>query len=118
MTCESRSRTFSRFQSLLDSSSKIMVMLERPKRENGAEVGEMRNAVHLNFDGDGDLLLDFFGGAAGPLGDDLHVVVGDVRDRLRPGGCGKRSRPRRAEASASASTMKRLLSAESTRRGS
>ena len=28
--------------------------------------------------GDGNLLLDLFGGAAGPLRDDLHVVVGDV----------------------------------------
>ncbi len=42
-------------------------------------MGEVRHAVHLNFDGDGDLLLDFFGGAAGPLGDDLDVIVGDVR---------------------------------------
>ena len=40
---------------------------------------EVRNSVHLNFDGNGDLLFDFFGGAAGPLRDDLHVVVGHVR---------------------------------------
>jgi hypothetical protein len=35
-------------------------------------------AGHLDFDGDGDLLLNLFRGAAGPLGDDLNVVVGDV----------------------------------------
>src|SRR5580693_2603267 len=39
---------------------------------------EVRQPVHLDFDGNGDLLLDLFGGAAGPLGDDLDVVVGDV----------------------------------------
>src|SRR5271155_575075 len=43
---------------------------------------EVRQAVHLNFDGDGDLLFDFFGGAAGPLGDDLDVIVGDVGIRF------------------------------------
>ena len=50
----------------------------KAEERNGAQVREMRNAVHLNFDGNGDLLLHFFGGAAGPLGDDLHVVVGDI----------------------------------------
>ena len=40
---------------------------------------QMRNAVHLDFDGNGDLLLDFLGGAAGPLRDDLHPDVGDIR---------------------------------------
>ena len=44
----------------------------------GAEMGEAGDAAHLDFNGDGDLALDFFGGAAGPLGDDLDVVVGDV----------------------------------------
>ena len=38
----------------------------------------MRDAVHLNFDRDGDLLLDFFRGAARPLGDHLNPGVGDV----------------------------------------
>ena len=37
------------------------------------------NAGHLDFEGDGDLLLDLFGGASGPLRDDLNVVVGNVR---------------------------------------
>ena len=32
----------------------------------------------LDFDGDGDLLLGFFGGSAGPVRDDVDVVVGDV----------------------------------------
>ena len=44
----------------------------------GAQMGHVRDAGHLNLDRDGDLLLDLFGGAAGPLGDDLDVVVGDV----------------------------------------
>src|SRR5277367_3446059 len=43
---------------------------------------EVRQAVHLNFDWDGDLLFDFFGGAAGPLGDYLDVIVGDVGIRF------------------------------------
>ena len=40
---------------------------------------QMRNSVHLNFDGNGDLLFDFFRGAPRPLRDNLHVVVGYVR---------------------------------------
>ena len=39
---------------------------------------EVRESVHLHFDGNGDLLLDFLGGASRPLGDDLYVIVGDV----------------------------------------
>ena len=42
------------------------------------QMGHVRNAGHLDFDRHGDLLLDLFGGAAGPLRDDLDVVVGDV----------------------------------------
>ncbi len=45
---------------------------------SGAEVLHVGDAGHLYFDRDGDLLLNLFGGAAGPLGDDLDVVVGDV----------------------------------------
>ena len=33
----------------------------------------LRDAVHFDFDGDGDQALDLFGGVAGPLGNDLHV---------------------------------------------
>src|SRR5271156_3211543 len=51
----------------------------KPEQRDGAEMLEMRNSVHLNFNGDGDLLFDFFGGATGPLGDDLDVVVRHVR---------------------------------------
>ena len=36
------------------------------------------NAGHLHFDRHGDLLLDLFGGAPRPLGNDLDVVVGYV----------------------------------------
>jgi hypothetical protein len=39
---------------------------------------QVGNAVHHDLDGNGDLLLYFLGGAAGPLGDDLNVVVGYV----------------------------------------
>ena len=39
-------------------------------------------AVHLDLDRDRDLLLDIFGGAARPLGDDLNVVIGHVRIRF------------------------------------
>ena len=42
-------------------------------------MGQVGNAGHLDFDRNGDLALDFLGGAAGPLGDDLDVVVGDIR---------------------------------------
>ena len=45
---------------------------------SGAQMGHVGDARHLYFEGNGDLLLDLFGGAAGPLGDDLDVVVGDV----------------------------------------
>ena len=38
----------------------------------------MRQAVHGGFDRHRDLLLHLFGGAALPLGDDVHVVVRDV----------------------------------------
>ena len=34
------------------------------------------------LDRNGDLLLHFFGGAAGPLRDDLNVVAGHVRIRF------------------------------------
>src|SRR5271165_6321998 len=44
----------------------------------GAKMGEVRHTRHLDFDRHGDLALDLFCTAAGPLGDDLHVVVGDV----------------------------------------
>ena len=41
-------------------------------------MGHVRDAGHADLERDGDLLLDLFGGAAGPLGDDRDVVVGDV----------------------------------------
>src|SRR5580765_7712449 len=36
------------------------------------------NPVHLNFQGNGDLLFDFFCGASGPLRDYLYPSVGNV----------------------------------------
>src|SRR5579872_6988776 len=38
----------------------------------------MGDAVEFDLQRDGDLLLHFLGGMAGPLGDDLGVGVGDV----------------------------------------
>ena len=43
-----------------------------------AQMGEVRNAGHLDLDRHRDLALDLLGAAARPLGDDLDVVVGDV----------------------------------------
>src|SRR5580658_8116695 len=45
-------------------------------------MGHMRNARHLNFNRDSDLLLDFFRGSARPLRDHLNIVIGYVRIRL------------------------------------
>ena len=47
-------------------------------QRGGAQMSEVGNAGHLDFDRHGDLALDLFGAAARPLGDDLHVVVGHV----------------------------------------
>ena len=41
-------------------------------------MGEVGDAVQLDFKRNGDLLLDFFRGVTRPLGDDLRVGVGDV----------------------------------------
>ena len=38
----------------------------------------VRNAVHGDFERNGDLLLDLLGGDAGPLRDDLDVIVRHV----------------------------------------
>lgn len=43
---------------------------------------QVGNTVYLSFYGDGDLLLNFFGGATGPLGNDLDIVIGDVGIRF------------------------------------
>ena len=39
----------------------------------------MRRTVHLDFNGNRDLLFDFFRGVAGPLSDDLNVIVRHIR---------------------------------------
>ena len=57
----------------------MSVTLERPASENGAQMLHVRDARHLDFERDRDLLLDLFGRAAGPLGDDVDVVVGYIR---------------------------------------
>src|SRR5690348_18055593 len=40
---------------------------------------QMRRTVHLNFNGNRDLLFDLFRGVAGPLSDDLNVIVRHIR---------------------------------------
>src|SRR5580700_8564964 len=42
-------------------------------------MSQMRQPVHLDLDGNGDLLFYFFRSASRPLRDDLYVVVGYVR---------------------------------------
>jgi len=49
-----------------------------PGEGGGAEVGHVGDARHAVFEGNGHLLFDVFGGTAGPLGDDVDVVIGDV----------------------------------------
>ena len=44
----------------------------------GAQKGHVRHSGHLNFDRNRDLLFHFFGGTARPLGNDRHIVVGDI----------------------------------------
>ncbi len=43
---------------------------------------QVAHPIHLNFDGDGDLLLNFFRRASRPLGDDPGILVGDIGIRL------------------------------------
>src|SRR5215813_6951143 len=43
---------------------------------------DMWNAVHCNFERNGDLLLDLFCSDSGPLRDDFNVVVGNIRISL------------------------------------
>ena len=57
----------------------MSVINERPKMDSDRSADEMRKSVHLNFDGNGDLLLDFFGGTPGPLADDSYIIVGNIR---------------------------------------
>ena len=50
----------------------------KSEQRSGPQILQVWDAVHDNFQRNGDLLFNFFGGAAGPLRDDLDVVVGDV----------------------------------------
>ena len=43
---------------------------------------QVREAVHHDFDRNGDLLFHFLRGPPGPLCDHLHIVVGDVGIRF------------------------------------
>ena len=72
------------------------------------------NAGHLDFDGDGNLALDLFGAAAGPLGDDLDVVIGDVRIGF-DGQVAKRNMPQPVSTTTPPRTSQRFLRAKSTR---
>src|SRR5581483_4783078 len=48
-------------------------------QRGGAKMREVGNPGHLDFDRYCNLALDLFGTAAGPLRDDLNVIVGYVR---------------------------------------
>src|SRR5438445_5731889 len=52
------------------------------KDGHGSQVLQMRNSVHLDFNRNRDLLFDLFRGVAGPLRNDLNVVVRHVRVRF------------------------------------
>src|SRR5580692_9764170 len=54
----------------------------KAKQRNGTQMRQVRQSVHLDFNRNGDLLFDFFGGAPGPLGDDLDIIIGNVGIRL------------------------------------
>jgi hypothetical protein len=58
-----------------------------------AQVGEVGNSGHLNFDRHRDLALNLLGAAPRPLGDDLHVVVGDVGVGLNGKGAERNNAP-------------------------
>ena len=75
-------------QSLLAVPVVIGIVVEneryagKPEDRFGAQAGQVRNAVHHDFDGNRHLLLHLFGGAARPLRDDVDVVVRHVRISL------------------------------------
>ena len=50
----------------------------QPCQSGGAEMGQVWNSGHLNFDRNRYLSLDLFGAPAWPLGDDLYIVVRHV----------------------------------------
>ena len=54
----------------------------KPRQRGRAQMSQVRNPGHLYLYRDRDLALDFFGAAAGPLGDDLDVVIGHIGIRF------------------------------------
>ncbi len=54
------------------------LQIGEPENRERAQVHDARNPVHHDFERNGDLLLDLFGGDSRPLRDDLDVVIGDV----------------------------------------
>lgn len=54
----------------------------KPKEGEGAQGCDVGNAIHGNFNGNRDLLLDLLRGNPRPLSDDIHVVVCHVRVRF------------------------------------
>ncbi len=83
-------------------------------QRGGAQMSEVGDAGHLNFDGHRDLALDLFGGAAGPLGDDLDVVVGDVRIGFDGQSCGRTTPQAVSTHDSRRGRSQRFLSAKST----
>src|SRR5208283_6124760 len=52
--------------------------IRKPEEGEGAQMNDVRDAVHHDFERYGYLLLDLFRGDSRPLGDDFHVVVRHV----------------------------------------
>ncbi len=67
----------------IDVAGRVVVENQRQARQASqrrrAQMCQMRNAGHLNFHRHRHLALDLLGAAPRPLGNDLDVIVGDVR---------------------------------------
>ncbi len=89
------------------------MMLESPASEIDRRVIQMRNARHLDFDRDRDLLFNLFCRSSRPLRNHLNIIVRNVRIRLDRK-IVKRNHAPAEEQNRRASTSQRLFSAKST----
>ena len=60
MTCERRSSVFLAIPVVVGIVIEDQIHHGQPGQRRRPQVRKVRNPVHLDFDGDGDLLLDFF----------------------------------------------------------
>ena len=51
------------------------LQIGEPEQRKRSQMGYVRDSAHLNFERNGDLLLDLFRGDPRPLRDDLDIVV-------------------------------------------